>query len=746
MATDKRARRRRLLIMIAVSAAIGAIAAIVNTGIIGLSPPQLRLNHLQIATATTYVDVDPPSAMPSLVHGRADPPLDIQTFVKRAELLGRIMVSPPVLDQIAQRCGIPSAQLSGLGRTTADVPDDVTQPNSEQRASDIQASTVPYQIQVEGRPTVPIIDVYSEAPTITAAQCLGNAAPVALTSYLGSLARAEGSAGPLVQVQPLGPARADIANSGATVTIAFLTFITFFALAIVAMLGIGRLLRWRAARTAGPVKEGDGRWAQERMPSTELRRTSLDEPVGDSWPHTTRALPWMFAGFIGLIWLTPFNNIALTASLPIELRLDRIVLPFVVIVWLLALAARGRFAPRLRLTWIHVAIGALLACAFLSVVTDARYLNQTLELSLSLKKLPLILAYVSVFVIASSAIRRREVRPFLSYTLGLAIICAIGMIIEYRTKQNLFWHWSQKLLPSIFTVNGALNGNVLDATGRGLVRGPAEVPLEAVAMLTFALPIALVRLLQAPRWRARIMYSVAVCLLVAAMFATYRKSAIVAPIAAVLTLAYFRRRELLKLAPLGLILLVLVSAVSPGALGSTFRQFTRSDATAVPTVSDRTSDYDAVRPDVWTHLLLGRGWGSYNHDTYRILDSEILTRTIETGVIGLIVFLLVPVAVVGASRRTIALRDRESAPVALVAASAAMSFLVLAALFDELSFPHAAYIFLYIVGLETVMLVRPGPPPAAPVAARVADADALDGELEAGPDPHDAQAQLVPAR
>lgn len=736
MATDTRARRRRLLAILGTSAVVGVIAAVINSGIVGLFPLKLRLNNLQIAAATTYVDVDPPAGTPSLAHGRADPPLDVQTFVKRAELLGRMIVSRPVLEQTAQRCGIPPAKLSGLGRTTADVPDALTQPNSEQRASDIQASTVPYQIQVEGRPTIPIIDVYSEAPTIAAAECLGNAAPVALTNYLGRIARAEGSTTPLVHVQTLGPARGDVANSGATVIIAFLTFLTFFALSVVALLGIGRLRRRRAAGRPARAPDAPGTLAAPL--NTESDGTA------DSWPHTTRALPWMFAAFIALIWLTPFNNIALTASLPIELRLDRIVLPFVVIVWLLALAARGRYAPRLRMTWIHAALGALLLCAFLSVVTDARYLNQTFELALSLKKLPLMLAYISVFVIASSAIRRSEVRPLLSYTLGLAIVVAIGMIIEYRTKQNLFWHWSQKLLPSIFTVNGALNGNVLDATGRGLVRGPAEVPLEAVAMLTFAVPIALVRLLQAPRWRARIMYSVAVCLLVAAMFATYRKSAIVAPIAAVLTLAYFRRRELLKLAPLGLILLVLVSAISPGALGSTVRQFTRSDATAVPTVSDRTSDYDAVRPDVWTHLLLGRGWGSYNHDTYRILDSELLTRTIETGVIGLFAFLLVPVAVVGASRKTIALRDRESAPVALVGAATAMSFLVLAALFDELSFPHAAYIFLYIVGLETVMLRR-GPPPVEAVVRPVIDRAALDEAFEPATE-HDAQASLVPVR
>ena len=158
----------------------------------------------------------------------------------------------------------------------------------------------------------------------------------------------------------------------------------------------------------------------------------------------------------------------------------------------------------------------------------------------------------------------------------------------------------------------------------------------------------------------------------------------IAPVGVILTLAYFRRRELLRLAPLFLVLLVVVTSISPGAIGSTVRQFTRSDATAVPTVSDRTSDYDAVRPDILTHLALGRGWGSYDHGVYRTLDSEILTRTIEGGVLGLMAFLLVPIAVVAVARRPIASRDPTDAPVALIGASVAVAFVVLSLLFDEL--------------------------------------------------------------
>ena len=70
----------------------------------------------------------------------------------------------------------------------------------------------------------------------------------------------------------------------------------------------------------------------------------------------------------------------------------------------------GRLAPRLRPTWIHAGVGAFVTVAFLSVVVDARDLNRTLELEGSIKQLPLLIAYVSLFLIAASGVRQTEVR------------------------------------------------------------------------------------------------------------------------------------------------------------------------------------------------------------------------------------------------------------------------------------------------------------------------------------------------
>jgi O-antigen ligase len=236
-------------------------------------------------------------------------------------------------------------------------------------------------------------------------------------------------------------------------------------------------------------------------------------------------------------------------------------------------------------------------------------------------------------------------------------------------------------------------------------------------MLAMALPIALVSALHASRWRDRILYGLAICILLSAAFATYRKSALLAPFSVIVTVAYFRRRELLRLAPLALVLLVLIHILAPGALGKTTTQFDPG-ALAVTTVSDRAADYDAVRPDMWSHLLFGRGWGSYDHFTYRILDSELLHRLLEMGVFGLLAFVGMVLSVLLSARTTIAERDPTWAPFALIGAAAAVSFLMVSTLFDVLAFPHATYIFLYMAGLTAVVIGRDRTPGLLPVLDR----------------------------
>jgi hypothetical protein len=681
------ASRRSLLAVLVTSTLIAAVCAKLNT-----------TGNLTVAAAATHVMIDDPDM--SIVDRRALPQ-DVATLQKRAELYGRMMVTTPVLEAIGKRAGLPPDQIAGVGRTTADVPIPLTEPASEERASQIRATHAPYRLELQSDPGEPVLAIYAVAPSWPEAQRLADSAVPGLQDFLRNVARRQGfPEQELPQLRQLGSARGGTTNGKAKIVIGGLTFVTAFGLSFVVLLFL--LRRFRRPTT-------------EEAPAPAPRARLTGRAAAD-WPRTTRLLPWSVAGLITMFWLTPFDKIQLAISAPIDLTLDRLVLPVVAVLWLIAFAAGPDAAPRLRLTRVHLAIGVYLACALVSVVLAGRYLNQTGELMLTFKKLPLLVSYLSIFVIVASSVRRTEVPALLTYTLVLSVLVGLGIIYESRFSTNVFTTWSDKLLPGPFEVVQDGGGAALDSLGRRWIGGPAAYGLEAVGMLAMAMPIAIVGIIGSPTRRRRILYGVAIVVLLAAMFATQRKTALVAPIAVIATLAYFRRRELLMLAPFGLVIGVMVAAVSPSAVHGVLAQFTRSDAGSVATTSERAADYDAIRPDLFTHLVFGRGFGSYNHASYRILDSEILSRTVETGILGLVAFLLIPISVILVARKTVSQRDPRWAPAALCVVAAAVCMLVLATLYDVMAVPHVPCVFLYLAGLAVAVVglgSEAAPPPAA---------------------------------
>ena len=159
----------------------------------------------------------------------------------------------------------------------------------------------------------------------------------------------------------------------------------------------------------------------------------------------------------------------------------------------------------------------------------------------------------------------------------------------------------------------------------------------------------------------------------------------------------------MRLAPLGFVALVAIHVLSPGAFGSILFQL-QPARLGVATVSDRAADYDAVRPDVWSHLAFGRGYGSYDHLSYRILDSDMLSRLVDMGVLGRPGAHLHAVLDRGRRATTDHSRHPDWSPPALAVAAAAMAFFVFTFLFDVTSFPHVPYILLALAGLLAVVV------------------------------------------
>ena len=617
---------------------------------------------------------------------------DLLLLQQHAVLDASLMTTTPVLDAIGKRMGVPGAEISGIADITTPAPLQFTMAGSEKHASQLRASEAPYRLELQASPSEPILTIYAEAPSVDGAVRLASSATVGLGDYLRLVAQQQGfPTQELPKLRPLGSPRGGVTNSKAKVEIAGLTFITAFALSFVVLLVLLRR-RWRDP---------------ERDFSRPPRRSRLTGRAIADWPRTTRLLPWSIAGLIAMIWLTPFDRLQLGGGgAPINITLDRVVIPIVAVIWLIAFTSGQGAAPRLKLTRVHLAMGVYLACAFLSVVLDAHYLNHTGELAISIKKVPLLVSYVSIFVIVASSIRRSEVPAFMTFTVALAVIVGLEAIYEYHTHQDLFLNLLGHLGPFKLSAADTTNATMLDSQGRFNLQGPTDYGAELVGILSMALAIALLRFLKATSRRQRILYAVPIGLLPYAMLATERKTALVAPAIAFLTIAYFRRRQLLSLAPLILVLAVGAIAVSPNTLGHVVSQFTGANATKTATVDARTANFDAVRPDLWSHLLFGRGQGSYAPPDDRVVDSDIILPLIETGVLGLAAFLLIPLSLISVARKKAYERDPTSSVPALVGVSAAATLLCLATLYSFMSLPHGPDVFMYLAGLTVVAVGR----------------------------------------
>lgn len=426
---------------------------------------------------------------------------------------------------------------------------------------------------------------------------------------------------------------------------------------------------------------------------------------GGDWPRTTRIVPWLIATFIAMLWLLPFDTISMAVQLPFELKLDRIVLPIIFGAWCLSLAIGGRHKPRITLTPIHYAVGTYLAVAFLSVLTNVTWLNRELLFQTSIKQLVLVSSYGIFFLIIASTVRPGEVAAFVKYSLALAVICALGALYELHYHENLFYVWAHSLFPQGIFDSPLPTGPTVDELGRQVTLGPTESPLELATMMCTALPLALVGVMQGGSRRHQVIYLLACALVTAGAFSTYRKSSLIIPAILILLLAVFRPKPARRLLPLGLILFVMVHALAPGVIGSVIAQLEPSKFASVGSTAHRTSGYEAVRPLIWSRPAFGLGYGSYNANVLRILDSQILMSLIETGVVGLLCYLSMMVTTVLTARTIFKRRFDDRAWIALSLGVGAVAFLASSFLYDAMSFPHGPYIFLTFAGLISVLYV-----------------------------------------
>jgi hypothetical protein len=235
--------------LVAACAVLSLVVAVWSVADISLSPPRLTPRSLEMATGTTHVVIDTPK---SAILDIRQNTYSFEALTQRAVLLGNVMANGPVREAIARRAGVPVEALQVAAPLTSKEPRAQVGSANQKRTSDILKSTDQYRLSIQANPTVPVLDIYSQAPTAVSAAVLANAAVDGLGEYLNSLAASKDiPAKDQIRLVQLGRARGNVINKGIDWQVSFLAFVLTFSVSCATVIVLSRVRHgWRMAALA----------------------------------------------------------------------------------------------------------------------------------------------------------------------------------------------------------------------------------------------------------------------------------------------------------------------------------------------------------------------------------------------------------------------------------------------------------------------------------------------------------------
>lgn len=436
-----------------------------------------------------------------------------------------------------------------------------------------------------------------------------------------------------------------------------------------------------------------------RVEDLSLRNAGVEHRRSDDWPHTTRILPWGIAAFFVMVFWVPFDSTTLPISLPINSDLDRFVIGFLVLIWLFVVLLRPA-AMRFRAAPVNVAIYAFLVAAVASLVVNVHQLAWDGELTLSLKELSLIISYLAAYFVIATSLRPAEVRPFAKLLVFLAVGTAAGTIYEYTSGTNPFYVIARTLFVGLHVASPAAAAATVSGPGaRPSITGPALHGLADATLITTAVPFA-VSFAKSANGGRKLAWLLAILILLAGCFATGRKTALVVVAVAFLVLFIYEPRSYLPYLAMPVAAGLCLFIIEPHAIRELLFQVTNA-STSTSTTS-RTADYSAVLPTIVSHLLIGRGYGSFDPFKYRILDDQMLGWLVEVGVIGAVAYAAIMFSVLLTVHRSAKAGLGLDSRLMQSAAAASLGYLLTNFLYDTFGFRQAPYTFFIIAALAVV--------------------------------------------
>jgi hypothetical protein len=235
-------RRRPYVVACAVLALVVATWSVARISIL---PPRIEPRSLEMATAATHVVVDKPRS--TILDLREDT-YSLEALRQRAVVLGNVIANGEVREAIARHAGVPLDRLQIAPPLTPTQPRAVVASTDRKHATDLLASTDQYRLSVQANATVPMLDIYAQAPNAESAALLANTTVDQLRAYLAKLAVSEETPeSKQIQLLQLGRAEGEVINAGIDVQVALLVFAITFVIACATLVFAGRIRDgWRA--------------------------------------------------------------------------------------------------------------------------------------------------------------------------------------------------------------------------------------------------------------------------------------------------------------------------------------------------------------------------------------------------------------------------------------------------------------------------------------------------------------------
>ncbi|MEO3869601.1 O-antigen ligase family protein [Nonomuraea sp. B12E4] len=251
------------------------------------------------------------------------------------------------------------------------------------------------------------------------------------------------------------------------------------------------------------------------------------------------------------------------------------------------------------------------------------------EVSLADRSMVLVVASVGITLMVCDGVRTRDRLDLVLKTVAVAgavigVIGALQFVLHFDVTNYL-------TLPGLrFTQEESA---ILERGGLNRVAATTGHPIEFGVVCAMILPLALHYAFR----EARLRWWVCTGLIAAGLLFSVSRSAVLSLAAAgvVLFAGWPKERRIFgALAVAGS--LIAIRIVMPGVLGTIVDLFANLNTDS--SISYRTHDYTVAGTEIAKSPWLGRGLGTWYAPKHLIFDNQYISSLVETGVIGLLVF------------------------------------------------------------------------------------------------------------